>query len=185
MLSFKWISWSDSSRVNKMLSQCMLEALMKGFIVPFLGMWMRHPDNLVILIRSLLLLKATWELFLEVPSNNFPFCCNYTQPNPTLPCCLHRLLWISPSISITCCSLQTLLSTCEMCQGELILQCQSWQLLVSPSLYVNLPLPSLIGRQCMCSLKLRLKLHGKKMTGAAVIFLTKFGHCGYETWELA
>lgn len=72
-----------------------------------------------------------------------------------------------------------------MCQQDLILLCQSQQLLVSPSLHANLPVASLKGKQCMCSLKLQLKLHGKKMTGAAVIFLTKFGHCGYETWELA
>ena len=68
--------------------------------------------SIVTLIRSLLLLKATWELFLEVPSYlipNFLFCCSYPQLNPTLPSCLNRLVWISPSISFSCCSLQTLL----------------------------------------------------------------------------
>lgn len=64
--------------------------------------------SIVTLIRYSLLLEATWELFLEVPSNNFLFCCNYTQPNPTLPCCVNRLLWISPGISITCCNLPAL-----------------------------------------------------------------------------
>lgn len=46
VLSLRWISWSDSLRVNEMLSQGMLEAVMGGLIVRFLETWMRHPDTL-------------------------------------------------------------------------------------------------------------------------------------------
>lgn len=52
---------------------------------------------------------------------------------------------------------------CELCPVYLTLPYQSWQCKGSPLLYASLPLPPLKGRQCiMCSLKLRLKLHGKK-----------------------
>lgn len=109
------------------------------------------------------------------------------MPSQTLPC---HVAWTDRSeyhltyqlLAVVC---KLFYATYGMCQQDLILLCQSQQLLLSPSLHANLPVASLKGKQCMCSLKLRLKLHGKKMTGAAVIFLTKFGHCGYETWELA